>query len=138
MKDELEVHNGVRTKNPLVCKRRTLLMKIRRNESVNRLKALMSDISERCWCAGWLVDTEYVLWDAVINGPIQRWGQDEITEEDTAALKVLSDEIGGWIGWKDEKMEPSYVPMSEWLKEFEDETSRLLEYGVIVPRLKIS
>jgi len=29
------------------------------------LRKVMSGISEECWCAGWLHNLEYLLWDAV-------------------------------------------------------------------------
>ena len=65
-------------------------------ESVVALADLMSEISERCYAARWMRDTEYVLWDALAKGP-RDWGRDQITADDLARLKRLSEASGGWI-----------------------------------------
>ena len=74
----------------------------------------MSDISERCWYAGWLFGTEYILWQAVLEGP-QRWGHSTITDEDIATLKALAKEAGGWIMFNDLGPEDElFVPQDRW------------------------
>jgi hypothetical protein len=60
------------------------------------LATLMSAISERCYAASWKHGTEFVLWDAVRNGP-RDWGRDRITAEDLERLSDLSRATGGWI-----------------------------------------
>jgi hypothetical protein len=60
------------------------------------LAKLMSAISERCYAAGWMDGTEFVLWDALARGP-RDWGRDRITADDVAKLTELSDKSGGWI-----------------------------------------
>lgn len=60
------------------------------------LSQLMSDISEECWCASWLIGTEFVLWEAVLNGPMD-WGQGRINEEQIDTLKALSNRYDCWI-----------------------------------------
>ena len=77
----------------------------------------MSAISERCWHAEWLDGTEFVLWKAVTGGPL-RWGQGEVSAEDIALLRRLSEAAGGWIVWDDERGE-TFLPMSEWLQLYE-------------------
>ncbi len=47
---------------------------------------------------------EYVLWSALIDGP-RKYGCLEITVEQIARLKELSDASGGWIMFEDEKGE---------------------------------
>lgn len=79
-------------------------------DAARRLEEMLSAISERCWHAEWLVDTEYTLWQAEQCGAIS-WGQDAVTETDSAALKALSEEIGGWIVFEDEL---TFVPLPEW------------------------
>lgn len=79
-----------------------------------QLKHLMSEISERCYHAGWLERTEFVLWKAVVEGPIN-WGQGRVDEADIAALKRLADRTDGWIAW-DESLEEMFVPMEQWLQ----------------------
>ncbi len=71
---------------------------------------MMSAISERCWYAEWMMDTEYTLWQAVQRGAIS-WGRGAVTETDSAALKALSEEAGGWFVFEDEL---TFVPLAEW------------------------
>ncbi|MDQ6722001.1 MAG: hypothetical protein M3003_14560 [Candidatus Dormibacteraeota bacterium] len=62
------------------------------------LAQLMSDISERCYYAGWEHGTEQVLWAALRDGPRQ-WGVDAIRAEDLSLLEQLSEQSGGWIAY---------------------------------------
>jgi len=81
----------------------------------------MSDISEDCYCAGWLFNTEHTLWDAVHSSERPfRWGLSLVEARDLDHLRMLSDEIGGWIAWQ-ENMDPMlsgpvFVPTGEWMR----------------------
>jgi hypothetical protein len=79
-----------------------------------QLADYMSDLSERSYCAGWMIDLEYVLWDAVVDAP-RNYGFPAITNEHIDQLKELSDSCGGWIKFDDDKGE-SFIPMDEWLQ----------------------
>lgn len=59
------------------------------------------------------METEYKLWQAAIEGPMQ-WGHDTITLEDIAALVQLSEIAGGWIAWPDGADEEQFVALEEW------------------------
>jgi hypothetical protein len=78
------------------------------------LAEYMSDISEDNYCAGWLIDLEHTLWDAVMAGP-SRFGMGDITAENIAELRRLSNDAGGWIVYVSGKGE-TFVPMAEWLE----------------------
>lgn len=80
-------------------------------EKAVKLAQLMSDISERCYAAGWEHGTEKVLWSAVRDGP-RKWGRDFISAKDIANLQRLSEAANGWIVFSDDG--PKFVPMSEW------------------------
>lgn len=54
------------------------------------LRRLMSEISEEYWCAGWLIDLERVLWDAVTGKRVNICSPEEIEQ-----LKYLSEKCGG-------------------------------------------
>lgn len=78
----------------------------------------MSDISERCWYAGWMLGTEYTLWQAVVEGPMA-WGHDVITEEDIAVLKALADQADGWIMFDDiGPQDELFIPKEEWQRVY--------------------
>lgn len=77
----------------------------------------MSDISERCYYAGWMLDLEYHLWYAVVNGPI-KYGHGEVTDEDIRKLKLLSMECGCWIIFDDDSEETA-IGITAWKAMFE-------------------
>ena len=72
---------------------------------------IMSAISERCYCAGWMDGTEASCWDAVLNGAT-RWGMGEISEEEADDMRWLSEQAWGWWQWTDEGAE--FLPISRW------------------------
>lgn len=75
----------------------------------------MSDISDLCWFAWWMIGLEYQLWELVLLGPKQICYATPTIEE-IANLKRLSDECGGWIVWRDTDESETFVPMDEWLE----------------------
>jgi hypothetical protein len=77
-----------------------------------QLENLMSDISERCHFAGWMTDLEYVLWDAVINGP-RKYGHSIITQYDIDDLVNLSKVCKAWIYFDDETEETA-INLDTW------------------------
>lgn len=97
------------------------------------MRDLMSDISQKSWCARWLVDLEYILWDAAYNDVIRE--DDEgypvldggYFSEEIVFLARLSRDIGGWIIWFTNPPEYKgisgnyFVPMEQWLKMAEEE-----------------
>jgi hypothetical protein len=77
------------------------------------LYELMSDISEDCYCAGWTMDNEFWLWDA-LNDPAdeRRYGRWAITDQQIAVLRVLSTLCDGWWAWPDK--ERVFMRMEAW------------------------
>jgi hypothetical protein len=72
----------------------------------------MSEISEEGFCAGWIVDNEYAIWDAITLGnpsPSYR----AINPRLLRRCQQLSVEIGGWMCWTLDG--PQFVPMAQWL-----------------------
>jgi hypothetical protein len=65
-----------------------------------RLADLMSEISEKCWTAGWATNLEYVLWDALMNGERQ-YGRNIISQQEIQALETLSKACNCWIYFDD-------------------------------------
>ena len=82
------------------------------------LAGFMSELSERCWYAGWMADTEYALWAIVNNAESDDWGPwDSVTKLDCFTLGQLSAKCNGWIAWDDNKGEV-FVSMAEWLEMY--------------------
>jgi hypothetical protein len=92
----------------------------------NELYELMSDISEDCYCAGWIMGNEFSLWAmATETAPDRSYGQDVVPEESLQRLRELSAAIGGWIYWHDDEHEPDlpaddwgprFIAMADWLR----------------------
>jgi hypothetical protein len=78
------------------------------------LVKLMSAISEEYWCAGWMHNLEYMLWD-VVGGK----REDLCTPEEIEQLKYLSGRCGGWIIWDEQAKGERFVPMQDWLRLYE-------------------
>jgi len=71
-----------------------------RRTLVQQLGQAMSDISEDCYCAGWLGGTEYFVPElcrrAVESGRTQYWGHGEVTPEQARELVALAQRAGCW------------------------------------------
>jgi hypothetical protein len=71
-----------------------------RHALVQELGQAMSDISEDCYCAGWLGGTEYLVPElcrrAVETGQTQYWGHGEVTPELARQLFALAERAGCW------------------------------------------
>lgn len=91
-------------------------------EGEKLLMNYMSDISERCYTAGWMENVEYVLWDAVTTGP-RNFGREQITEEDIQFLIQLSSKTNSWIIMDDEREEIA-IDLEKWKRKFEMEVKR--------------
>lgn len=72
----------------------------------------MSEISEDCFCASWIYDNEYNIWDAIVNGDTSP-AYPRMKPRLLRRCQLLSMEIGGWIYWTDG---PQFVPMAQWLE----------------------
>lgn len=73
----------------------------------------LSDISEQCWCAGWLRDCEYVFYRAMQQGGMK--DEDEnVSASQATVLKWLSDTCAGWMHWPDGVNAPTYITISDW------------------------
>lgn len=76
------------------------------------LESFMSEISERCYSAGWMQDLEYVLWGALLNGE-RKYGYHFITLEDIQQLKLLSSRAACWI-YMDDIKEETAIDLDSW------------------------
>lgn len=56
----------------------------------------MSVISKGFWCAGWMLDNEFALWE-ILHGDRHEYGAGVVTDEDLEELRVLSGHANGWI-----------------------------------------
>ena len=83
-----------------------------------QLAELMSDISERCYAAGWMQNVEYVLWESLLKGE-RNYGHGLITTQNIDALKRLSKSSNSWIVFDDQHDETA-VDLFTWHQRFQD------------------
>lgn len=94
---------------------------------VRTLAARMSDISEECYCSTWDTRLEFILWEAVLNGPVS-YGQGYISQEVIDELKALSVIIRGWVYYDEKDWNgETFIPLDEWVKKFAAYCSRYPE-----------
>ena len=86
------------------------------NIDQTKLMAFMSDISERCFSAGWMENLEFSLWNAILNGP-RRYGHGLITTEDIDYLKEQSTICNCWIVF-DEINEETAMDLTLWREKY--------------------
>ena len=92
------------------------------NQDERQLAEFMSELSERCYSAGWIVDLEYVLWDAVVTGP-RNFGDGKITRTDISKLIQFSIKLNSWICFDDE-LEEIAIPLEVWKVKFSVDTTQ--------------
>src|SRR5437660_8824985 len=79
---------------------------------VQELGAAMSELSEACYCAGWIGDCEDEIPElcrrALATGVPQPWGHGEVTPEIARRLTMLAERAGAWADLHPQ--DDTYVP----------------------------
>lgn len=91
-------------------------------QSALALVNLMSDISERCMCAGWCMGTEFALWNFLHNQKTLKnriLGMGNLTQEDLNLLEELSQKSNGWWIWPEDKEREQFLGLNEAKEYFE-------------------
>lgn len=84
-----------------------------KNPDWQTLAREMSEISEQAFCAGWMDELEYRLWEIVIGGP-RKYGQIVLTDKQVARLRDLADKLHGWVWFNDESEVEEFVERDRW------------------------
>jgi hypothetical protein len=79
--------------------------------------ALISEISEREWCAGWHLEAEHRVWAMIAED--YKGGLGFIHADEAAALRGAARTLGAWPLDRD-----SWVPMDLWLRMHADWVAR--------------
>jgi hypothetical protein len=98
------------------------LMKQDLSNQQQLLADFMSDVSERCYSAGWILNLEYVLWNAIATGE-RKYGHDTITKENIEILRNYSNAANSWIIFHSE-IEETAISLEEWEKKFQNDIQR--------------
>lgn len=89
------------------------IAKTKDREIALSLRDLMSDISEDCYCAGWLTGLEFTLW-AMTQGGTREFGMGAVTQQEIDRLKTLSERAGGWWYFDDDSGQELFATLDEW------------------------
>lgn len=82
------------------------------------LLRLMSDLSEEHWSAGWLVDTEYSLWQACEVGGSYVWAFAPLGDDVVTRLCELRALASGWWTWPHGSNVEVFVSIDEMAQQF--------------------
>ena len=74
------------------------------------LADLMSDVTEECYCAGWLSETPEMVWQ-LVTGEKSAWGIGD-DYSDIEAVRALSQKLGVWIAGDYGNLVA--VPLEDW------------------------
>jgi hypothetical protein len=98
-----------------------LIFDPRLTPDAHRLRDLISDISERCYYAGWMTDTEFHVWRLSTTGGT--WGVSSAEElrDQLAELMRLATQLDRWIvRTESEKSNNEAVSLAEWKWRYDD------------------
>jgi hypothetical protein len=80
------------------------------------LAQYMSELSEEAYCAHWMADLEYNLWEAVV-GLRREFGRTTISHAKKQKLRELGDDCAGWIVFENDVGE-TWLPLEAWQQRF--------------------
>jgi len=84
---------------------------------LNKAQQDLADyLSEQAYYAGWMDGLEYVLWRAVVNGPME-YGRLSINGDHINELRRLSEACSGWIIFDAEK-EETWISIAHWTTKY--------------------
>ena len=82
---------------------------------LDALYRLMSDISEDCWCAGWLIGNERALYKMAFECGDSRYGMSHVRPDDLVRLQELATQTGCWFHWpKDVRDGPIPITLEDY------------------------
>lgn len=100
---------------------------------LEKLEALMSDISEDHWCAGWISGNEIALFRmAFLDAPL-RYGMGEVSQSSINEVRRLAEATGCWFQSPSEPgdWELKVVPLAEFASAIEARRAETAETGSV-------
>jgi len=100
----------------------------------HRLRDLISDVSERCWAASWMSDTEFEVWRLTTEGG--SWGQGDVGDLAglLARVQALAQQLDAWIVPSDHERDCDHEPREQAIWRQEYASWRLARPSWTVPR----
>lgn len=98
------------------------------------LRQVMSEVSEDLWSAGWLVELEYLLWDAMQGGArLAQFDGSEIPTRTLGRMEELCQQAGGWWYADGEKSIETFISLTAWLDRFDRHRWRSVPHHILCP-----
>ena len=92
-------------------------------EKCKALAVFMSELSQKYYEQDWADILPYALWNALHDNGNLTPGEDvrvDLTNDDLAKLKELSDAVPGWFVWSDKSYDaPYFIRRGAWLEQYE-------------------
>lgn len=93
------------------------LVLVPRSVAREALVAIMGEISERCYAAGWMSGTEIAVWLLAARGGGERYAWD-VGAEEARSVMQLADALGEWPA------DDGWMPLGEWKARMEGADAR--------------
>ena len=77
------------------------------------LLVTVRELSERHYCAGWMMGLEYALWGMALTGG-GGYGQADMSKDMAANLRNLAEIAGGWWAWSEKTENETFIPLEKW------------------------
>jgi hypothetical protein len=84
-----------------------------------RLRDGISDISETCWYAGWLEESEFEVWRLSIEGGTWGRGSADELQAELRGLLALARQLNRWVVWApSQNSDHEAVDLREWERRY--------------------
>jgi len=86
-------------------------------DAEKKLKWFMSELSERYYFAGWMIDLEFRLWEQLVDpeaGLHNDLHPERLEQWEIDKLRELSEKAGGWCSWGKNGKGVELIPLKEW------------------------
>ena len=79
----------------------------------------MSDVSEQAFCAGWMDQLEYRLWE-IVHGGSREYGQITVSDDQIVRLRSLSRMLRGWVWFNNDFKVEEFVDLARWKVSYKE------------------
>lgn len=87
--------------------------------AARELRAMMGEISEDHYAAGWLSGLEFTLWRIIFEQPEERFSFASLTFEERGKLIELTHRCQGWWIWSSKRGGREFLTYDEWLPMYQ-------------------
>jgi len=89
-------------------------------DKIEELRTRMKRISQYEYCAGWLVDLEFFIWQYA-HDPNSEWYK---TYNLTYLIELAKEISGWWVADKEQNFKKVFISLEEWTEKYKNWTTR--------------